>query len=208
MSKKEKMIQQHLKGRDITNERVLKAMTEVDREVFIPEGLKSRAYEDCPLPIGHEQTISQPYIVAYMAQVLDLQPHEKVLEIGTGSGYNAAILAKLSKHVYSIEVIDWLSDLAKFNLEKAGVKNVTVKQGDGYYGWPKFAPFDKIMLTAATPWIPDQLKEQLKIGGKLMVPLSNSYQKLIITEKTGANSFIEHDLIYVNFVPLTGESQV
>ncbi len=207
MNSKEKMIEQHLLGRDITDERVLKAMGKVEREIFVPEGLKYRAYEDTPLPIGQGQTISQPYIVAYMAQTLDVQQNEKVLEVGSGCGYNAAVLAHLSSHVYSVEVIEWLADLAQMNLREAGIKNVTVKHDDGYHGWPENAPFDKIMLTAATPRIPDQLKEQLKIGGKILAPVSNAYQKLILLEKTGPNEFKEHDLIYVRFVPMTGESQ-
>ena len=207
MNDKERMIEKDIKGRDIVNERVIQAMEEVDREIFVPEGLKYRAYQDSPLPIGMNQTISQPYIVAYMAQILDPQPHEKILEVGSGCGYNAAVLASLSSHVYSVEVIEWLADLARINLEQAGVKNVTVKHGDGFHGWPIKAPFDKIMLTAATPVIPEQLKEQLIIGGKLLAPVSNSFQRLILLEKTGTNEFKEHDLIYVSFVPMTGESQ-
>lgn len=201
------MIEQHLMGRDINDISVLEAMEKVQREIFVPEGLKYRAYEDSPLPIGEGQTISQPYIVAYMAQILKPQSHEKILEVGSGCGYNAAVLAQLSAHVYSVEVIEWLADLAKMNLKQAGVKNVTVKHDDGYHGWPEHAPFDKIMLTAATPSIPDQLKVQLKTGGKILAPVSNSYQKLILLEKTGENEFKEHDLIYVRFVPMTGESQ-
>ncbi len=207
MNTKEKMIEQHLMGRDITDERVLSAMQKVERKVFVPNGLKYRAYEDSPLPIGHGQTISQPYIVAYMAQILEPQPHEKVLEVGSGCGYNAAVLANLSAHVYSVEVIEWLADLAKMNLRDAGIENVSVKYGDGYHGWQENAPFDKIMLTAATPQIPEMLKEQLKIGGKILAPVSNSYQKLILLEKMGTNEFKEHNLIYVRFVPMTGESQ-
>ncbi len=207
MNSKERMIEQHLMGRDINDISVLEAMEKVQREIFVPEGLKYRAYEDSPLPIGEGQTISQPYIVAYMAQILKPQSHEKILEVGSGCGYNAAVLAQLSAHVYSVEVIEWLADLAKMNLKQAGVKNVTVKHDDGYHGWPEHAPFDKIMLTAATPSIPDQLKVQLKTGGKILAPVSNSYQKLILLEKTGENEFKEHDLIYVRFVPMTGESQ-
>lgn len=207
MNDKETMIERDLKGRDIVNERVLQAMEEVNRETFVPEGLKYRAYQDSPLPIGMKQTISQPYIVAYMAQILDPQPHEKIMEVGSGCGYNAAVLANLCSHVYSIEVIEWLADFAKVNLKQAGVKNVTVKHGDGFHGWPIKAPFDKIILTAATPIIPDKLKEQLIIGGKLLAPVSNSFQKLILHEKTGTNEFKEHELIHVRFVPMTGESQ-
>ncbi|MFW5708103.1 MAG: protein-L-isoaspartate(D-aspartate) O-methyltransferase [Bacteroidota bacterium] len=207
MDGKERMITQHLLGRDIDNDRVLRAMQEVEREIFVPEGLKYRAYEDAPLPIGEGQTISQPYIVAYMAQILNPQPDEIMLEVGSGCGYNAAVLAQLCSHVYSVEVIEWLAKLAKRNLDEAGIKNVSVMYGDGYHGWPEHAPFDKIMLTAAAPKIPDKLKEQLKIGGKILAPVSNSYQKLILLEKKGENDYIEHDLIYVRFVPMTGESQ-
>ena len=207
MNDKETMIERDLKGRDIVNERVLQAMEEINREIFVPEGLRYRAYQDSPLPIGMKQTISQPYIVAYMAQILDPQPHEKIMEVGSGCGYNAAVLANLCSHVYSIEVIEWLADFAKVNLKQAGVKNVTVKHGDGFHGWPIKAPFDKIILTAATPIIPDKLKEQLIIGGKLLAPVSNSFQKLILHEKTGTNEFKEHELIHVRFVPMTGETQ-
>ena len=207
MKGKERMIEQDLMGRDITNARVLRAMDKVHREIFVPDGLKYRAYEDTPLPIGEGQTISQPYIVAYMAQILDPQLDEKILEVGSGCGYNAAVLAQLCAHVYSVEVIEWLARLARMNLEKAGISNVSVKHGDGYHGWPEHGPFDKIMLTAATPKVPQLLKEQLKIGGKILAPISNSFQKLTLMEKKDTDEFIEHDLIYVRFVPMTGESQ-
>lgn len=201
------MIKQHLKGRDITDERVLRAMEEVDRALFVPDGLKYAAYEDTPLPIGKEQTISQPYIVAYMAQILDPQPEDTILEVGTGCGYNAAILSRLASQVYSLEIIEWLAELAKKNLDEAGIENVSTKFGDGYRGWPEKAPFDKIMLTAATSRIPEPLKDQLVIGGKILAPVSNTFQKLILLEKNGEKSFDEEELIYVRFVPMTGESQ-
>lgn len=207
MDNKERMIEQQLKGRDITDENVLDAMRKVDRKTFVPKDMKRHAYEDSPLPIGKDQTISQPYIVAYMAQVLEIKKNEKVLEVGSGCGYNAAVLAQLASHVYSVEIIEWLADLAKKNLEAEGTKNVSVRFGDGYKGWPEHAPFDKIILTAATPAIPKPLKEQLNIGGKILGPVSNTYQKLVLLEKTGENEFAEHDMLHVRFVPMTGEAR-
>ena len=198
------MIQEHLKGRDITNERVLDAMENVDRALFVPRGLKYAAYDDTPLPIGRQQTISQPYIVAYMAQILEPGPDDKVLEVGTGCGYNAAILSRLCSHVYSVEIIEWLAQLARKNLDEAAIENVSVKFGDGYRGWPENAPYDRIMLTAATPFIPEPLKKQLAVGGKILAPVSNTFQKLVLLEKTGEDTFKENDLIYVRFVPMTG----
>jgi len=207
MTRQETMIEFHLKGRDITDPEVIRAMREVDRTIFVPDELKKMAYADSALPIGSGQTISQPYIVAYMAQVLDLKPDEVVLEIGTGCGYNAAILSRIVSHVYSVEIIEELVKSARKNLEKAGIKNVSVRFGDGYQGWQEKAPFDRIVLTAATSRIPEPLKKQLKTGGKLLAPVSDTLQKLIILEKKGENDFKEHDLIYVRFVPMTGESQ-
>jgi len=207
MDKKERMIDQQLKGRDITDENVLEAMRKVDRKTFVPENMKRHAYEDTPLPIGNDQTISQPYIVAYMAQTLEIKKDEKVLEVGSGCGYNAAVLAQLASHVYSIEIIEWLADLAKKNIDAEGVENVSVRFGDGYKGWPEKSPFDKIILTAATPEIPKPLKDQLIVGGKILAPISNSYQKLVLLEKTGDDEFIEHDMLHVRFVPMTGEAR-
>ena len=207
MDEKERMIEHQLKGRDITDEKVLEAMRKVDRKTFVPEDMKRHAYEDTPLPIGKDQTISQPYIVAYMAQALEIKENEKVLEVGSGCGYNAAVLAQLASHVCSVEIIEWLADLAKKNLEAEGTKNVSVRFGDGYKGWPEHAPFDKIILTAATPEISKPLKEQLNVGGKILGPVSNAYQKLILLEKTGDDKFTEHDMLHVRFVPMTGEAR-
>lgn len=208
MDKKERMIERHLKGRDIDDERVIEAMKSINRETFIPEDVQELAYEDSPLPIGKGQTISQPYIVAFMAQALELKSHEKVLEIGSGCGYNAAVLSRLVSHVFTIEIIEWLARLAGKNLKKEGIDNVSVRFGDGYQGWPEKAPFDKIMLTAATPVIPEPLKKQLKTGGKILAPVSNTYQKLALIEKHGEDNFIEHDLIHVRFVPMTGKARI
>ncbi len=207
MDSRDNMIQTQLRGRDITNPRVLQAMREVDRALFVPSSVRHRAYDDGALPIGQNQTISQPYIVAYMAQGLDLQPHEKVLEVGTGCGYNAAVLSRLADHVYSVEIIQWLAQLARENLQQAGITNVSTRHDDGYKGWPEQAPFDKIMITAATPYVPEPLKKQLKTGGNLMVPVGTSFQKLLLLEKLDENVFEEHSLINVRFVPLTGKVQ-
>lgn len=205
--RKEEMIENQLKRRGINDPDVLQAMREVDRELFIPPELRDKAYFDGPLPIGKGQTISQPYIVAYMAQELKLKPQDIVLEIGTGCGYNAAVMSKLVKHVYSIEVIEWLADYAKENLAAAGIKNISTRWGDGYEGWPEKAPFDAIALTAAPPAIPAPLKQQLKIGGRLLSPVGVTQQSLISLEKTEKDSFKEKERLWVNFVPMTGEAQ-
>lgn len=206
MVTKKEMIERQLKARNITDPNVLRAMEEVDRALFVPEDLKSKAYEDRPLPIGKDQTISQPYIVAYMAEQLHLQPDEKILEVGTGCGYNAAVLSRLVRHVYSVEIIDWLADLAISNLEKTGIQNISTRQGDGYAGWESEAPFDAIILTAAPPRIPKPLKEQLKIGGRILAPVGRVSQKLVLLHKTGYESFEEKTLLPVRFVPMTGKA--
>jgi protein-L-isoaspartate(D-aspartate) O-methyltransferase len=207
MDDKEKMIEFHLKGRDIYDGRVLRAMRSINREHFVPEEMKPVAYQDSALPIGRGQTISQPYIVAYMAQTLRLQPHEKVLEVGSGCGYNAAVFSQLVTHVYSIEIIEWLAETAKKNLRLSGIDNVTVIHGDGFKGWPEKAPFDKIVLTAAAGRVPPDLKKQLKTGGSILAPVGKNLQKLILLEKTGDDEFNETGLINVRFVPMTGESE-
>jgi protein-L-isoaspartate(D-aspartate) O-methyltransferase len=206
MDDKEMMIEYQLMGRDIYSEKVLDAMRVIDRKAFVPDEVKEMAYDDTALPIGRGQTISQPYIVAYMAQVLDLQPDDKVLEIGTGCGYNAAVLSRLVSHVYSVEIIDWLAELSRENLKKVNLTNVTVHSGDGFQGWAEKSPFDKIILTAATHIIPWPLKKQLKIGGKILAPMADTYQKLILLDKSGEDDYKEHELIPVRFVPMTGEA--
>ncbi|MFB9862405.1 protein-L-isoaspartate(D-aspartate) O-methyltransferase [Rufibacter immobilis] len=204
---KEEMMARHLKGRAISDPQVLQAMWEVDRALFVPEDIREQAYEDNALPIGMGQTISQPYIVAYMAQALRLRPDDVVLEVGTGCGYNAAVLSRLVARVYSVEVVEWLAQVANMNLGKAGVRNVTSRHGDGYRGWPEAAPFDAIILTAAPLSIPEPLKQQLKIGGRLLAPVGTNLQKLIMLVRAGENNFIERELIPVRFVPMTGEVQ-
>lgn len=205
---KEDMIEFQLKRRGIKDLRVLQAMQEVDRKDFVPEDLKPHAYEDSPLPIGEGQTISQPYIVAYMAQELKLRPEDIVLEIGTGCGYNAAVLSRIAKHVYSIEIVEWLANLAKENLKKTGFKNIDTRYGDGYKGWPEEAPFDAIVLTAAPPEVPEPLKNQLKLGGKLLAPVGTRTQRLMLIERDDQDIFTDSTLLPVNFVPMTGKAQL
>lgn len=204
---KEEMIERQLKRRDIRDPKVLEAMWEVDRSYFVPPDMQEHTYEDRPLPIGREQTISQPYIVAYMAQELRLHRDAVVMEVGTGCGYNAAVLSRIAKHVYSVEIIEWLAGLARENLDNAGIENVSTRHGDGYQGWPEKAPFDAIVLTAAPPAIPEPLKQQLKIGGRLLAPVGTNNQKLVLLEKTGKDRFNERTLLLVSFVPMTGKAQ-
>lgn len=204
---KEEMIERQLKRRGITDPKVLEAMWEVDRSCFVPVDMQDQTYEDRPLPIGRGQTISQPYIVAYMAQELKLNPNAVVMEVGTGCGYNAAVLSRIVKYVYSVEIIEWLAGLARHNLDSAGIENVSTRFGDGYQGWPEKAPFDAIVLTAAPPAIPEPLKQQLKIGGRLLAPVGTNHQKLVLLEKTGESRFNERTLLLVSFVPMTGKAQ-
>ncbi len=204
----EKMIQEQMIARDITDPAVINAMREVDRADFVPLEFKSYAYYDRPLPIGKGQTISQPYMVAYMAQLLELRPHEKLLEIGTGCGYSAAVMSRMVSHVYSIEIIEWLVGLARDNLKTAHIENVSTRFGDGNKGWPEEAPFDKIVLTAATPEIPKPLKQQLKIGGRILAPIGKRNQQILMVRKTGEDRFKESKHIQVRFVPLTGDKNV
>ncbi|SDL27149.1 protein-L-isoaspartate(D-aspartate) O-methyltransferase [Salinimicrobium catena] len=202
----EEMVENQLKARNIHDPKVLQAMEEVDRALFVPEDLQHKAYEDRPLPIGRDQTISQPYIVAYMAEQLQLKKTDRVLEVGTGCGYNAAVLSRLARHVFSIEIIAWLADLAVENLQKTGFENITTRYGDGYSGWVEEAPFDAIILTAAPPTIPKPLKDQLKIGGRILAPVGRINQQLLLLHKTGPDSYEEKRLLPVRFVPMTGKA--
>jgi len=201
----EHLIERELKPDGITDERVLQALYRVKRERFIPQSLKDRAYGNYPLPIGENQTISQPYIVALMTQALDIKPSDKVLEIGTGSGYQAAILAELSSVVYSIERIESLSTYARTNLYSQGYNNVFLIVGDGSVGLPEYAPFDKIIVTAAAPRVPDPLLSQLKKGGKLVIPVGGrSVQDLRLIEKALNGRVYKSSLCGCRFVPLIG----
>ena len=198
------MVKHQLQLRDISNPVVLKAMGTVPRHEFVPEALRDQAYADWPLPIGHDQTISQPYIVAYMSQALDVEKKDKVLEIGTGSGYQAAVLAEMGAEVYSIEIVAPLGEQAEQTLKRLGYK-VHIKIGDGYDGWPKAAPFDGIIVTAAPKLIPVPLIDQLKEGGRLVIPVGQFLQTLkVFVKKKGKLNLIE--TLPVRFVPMTGKS--
>ncbi|MCK5288455.1 MAG: protein-L-isoaspartate(D-aspartate) O-methyltransferase [Candidatus Omnitrophica bacterium] len=197
------MVETQIKYRGIKDTRLLKAMLKVKRHLFVPDNLRNLAYHDKPLPIGEEQTISQPYIVAIMTELLNLDGNEKVLEIGTGSGYQAAILAELAKEVYSIEIVQSLAEQSEKLLEDLGYKNITVKYGDGYRGWEEHAPFDAIIVTCAPPYIPKPLLEQLAEGGRMVIPVGTYLQELKLLEKI--NSQIKSkSIIPVRFVPMTG----
>jgi protein-L-isoaspartate(D-aspartate) O-methyltransferase len=199
------LIDRELKPEGITDERVLDAVYRVKRERFVPESMKDRAYDNHPLPIGESQTISQPYIVALMTQALDLRPEDKVLEIGTGSGYQAAVLAELSGVVYSVERLEPLAMRARTNLYGQGYTNIILISGDGTKGLPEYAPFDKIIVTAAAPRVPDTLLEQLKNGGKMVVPVGGKQvQDLQLVEKALNGRLTKRSLGGCRFVPLIG----
>ncbi|MHB8118533.1 MAG: protein-L-isoaspartate(D-aspartate) O-methyltransferase [Methanothrix sp.] len=191
--------------RDNVKESVISAMSHVPRELFIPEALKSRAYDDTPLPIGLNQTISAPHMVAIMCDLLDLQPGMIVLEVGGGSGYHAAVMAKMvgEGHVYSVERMPELVAAAKRNLEKAGIKNVTMIETDGSLGLPEHAPYDRISVAATAPKVPEPLKQQLKVGGKMVLPVGRDYQELYLV--TRKNGFSVEEKMGVIFVPLIGK---
>ena len=198
------MVDQQIAGRDIKDARVLDAMRRVPRHEFVPEPLRGSAYEDSPLPIGHDQTISQPYIVAYMTEALELAASHRVLEIGTGSGYQAAVLGELVNEVYTIEIVAPLADRARQTLAALGYKNVHVRTGNGYLGWPEHAPFDRVMVTAAPDAVPPALVEQLKIGGLMAIPVGVGNQELRILRRTGDGMEVLRTLP-VRFVPMTGK---
>ena len=203
-----RMVERDLKGRDIKDPKVLEIMGRVPRHLFVEPSLKSKAYADHPLPIGEGQTISQPYIVALMTQILQIQPGERVLEIGTGSGYQAAVLAELTDQVYTMEIIETLTKRAAERLNELGYGRVRVKYGDGYFGWEEAAPFDAIIVTCAANHIPPPLIKQLKEGGRLVIPLGSTtyFQTLTLLTKKKGKTDIQH-LLGVAFVPMTGEAQ-
>ena len=203
------MVNNQLKERGIEDPLVLNAMQTVPREAFVPEDLKDQAYNDNPLPIGYDQTISQPYIVAFMTQALGLQPEYRVLEIGTGSGYQAAILSRICREVYTVEIIKELASHAGEIFEKQLYNNIHIKIGDGHQGWAEKSPFDAIIVTAAGPDIPNTLARQLKVGGKMILPLkrSNYEQTLVLITKIDVNdNIIQKELLPVMFVPMTGNN--
>ncbi|MCS7305668.1 MAG: protein-L-isoaspartate(D-aspartate) O-methyltransferase [Thermoguttaceae bacterium] len=206
---RQRMIDRDLRARGIQDRRVLEAMARVPRHRFVPEEQVPYAYDDRPLPIGHGQTISQPYIVALMTELAQPRPKSKALDIGTGSGYQAAILAELCKEVYSIEIIDALAQEAQERLEKLGYKNVVIRTGDGYEGWPEKAPFDLIIVAAAPDHVPKPLVEQLAPGGRLVIPVGRHWwsQELLVIEKQPDGTIREKSVASVAFVPMTGKAQ-
>ncbi|MBL3591578.1 MAG: protein-L-isoaspartate(D-aspartate) O-methyltransferase [gamma proteobacterium endosymbiont of Lamellibrachia anaximandri] len=193
--------------KEVLNPRVMEAMGTVPRHEFVPEAVKSSAYEDRPLPIGQGQTISQPYIVALMTDLMHPGPEQKVLEVGTGSGYQAAVLAELIDKVYTIEIIEELGEQAADRFHRLGYDNITPRVGDGYYGWEEHAPFDAILVTAASSHIPPPLIKQLKPGGRMVIPVGGHFmvQQLVLIEKTEQGKIITHQILPVRFVPLTGD---
>ena len=203
---REKMVDTQIVARGITDPDVVAAMKKVPRHRFVPEKSRASSYNDHPLPIGEGQTISQPYIVAFMTDALDLTPRDRVLEIGTGSGYQAAVLAELAGTVYTIEIVESLGKRAKKTLKELGYDNVHVRIGDGYKGWPREAPFDAVMVTCAPEEIPQPLVDQLKEGGRMIIPVGRVYgvQKLIKCVKRGGQLNTE-EVMMVRFVPMVGE---
>jgi len=202
---RQKMVEHQIKNRGVRSANVLEACMNVPRHIFVPEEYRNMSYDDTPLPIGYDQTISQPYIVAYMTEILKPDKSKRVLEIGTGSGYQAAILAYLYKEVYSIEIIDSLANRAKRIFEMEGYENIKVKTGDGYLGWKEYAPFDAIIVTCAPTKIPEPLVDQLAEGGKMIIPAGESYnQKLYLIEKINGK-IRQKETLQVLFVPMIRE---
>ncbi len=201
-----KMVEKQIEARGIRDAGVLEAMREVPRERFIPERVREFAYDDSPLPIEEGQTISQPYIVAVMVEALHLDPQDRVLEIGAGSGYAAAVISRIAREVYTVERHPPLADLARQRAGELGYKNVKVRCGDGSLGWPEEAPFDAIVVSAGGPEVPQSLLEQLAIGGHLVIPVGDEvkYQELLCVERTGEHAYERRSLGRVQFVPLIG----
>jgi protein-L-isoaspartate(D-aspartate) O-methyltransferase len=200
------MVEKQIEARGVKDARVLEAMRKVRRHRFVPPDLEGRAYDDNPLPIGWDQTISQPYIVAVMTELLGLRPGEKVLEVGSGSGYQAAILAELAGEVFSIEIVPGLAEAAAGHLLAEGYDRVQVRVGDGYRGWPEEAPFQGIIVTAAPDHVPQPLVDQLAEGGRLVIPVGDVYQELLVLTKEGG-AIRRRSVIPVRFVPMTGEAE-
>ncbi|MBS0012905.1 MAG: protein-L-isoaspartate(D-aspartate) O-methyltransferase [Desulfobacterales bacterium] len=201
-----KMIRQQLMARGIENPEILAAFEKVPRHSFVPEGLKKYAYQDRPLPIGEGQTISQPYIVALMTLNIEPNKTDRILEIGTGSGYQAAILAELSERVYTIEIIESLAESARRTLSETGYENVHVKTGDGFKGWPEHAPFDAIVVTCSPEKVPEPLKEQLAGGGRMVIPIGQDHDQHLVVLKKQEGQLIEKQILPVRFVPMVDEN--
>ena len=205
--KRARMVDTQIAARGVRDARVLAAVREVPRHLFVDPSQRAQAYEDHPLPIAGNQTISQPYIVALMTQLLELQANARVLEIGTGSGYQSAVLGKCALEVYSIEILPELARSAAAKLKDLHYDNVTVKEGDGYRGWPEHAPFDGIIVTAAPARIPQPLLDQLAPGGRMVIPVGGFFQELKVFSKDADGKITEKDIIPVRFVPMTGEAE-
>jgi len=201
-----RMVEQQIRARGVKDKRVLEVMARVPRHRFVPPSHVHLAYEDHPLPIGLGQTISQPYIVAYMTEAAEVSQGEKVLEIGTGSGYQAAVLGELAKEVYTIEIIPELAERARQTLNELGYKNIHVKTGNGYEGWAEHAPYDAVVVTAAPDQIPQALVDQLAVNGKMVIPVGTSNQEMVVMTKT-PDGPIEKRTMRVRFVPMTGKPQ-
>lgn len=204
---RQRMVRYQLESRDICDPRVLQVMGRIPRHRFVPASQREAAYADWPLQIGAGQTISQPYIVALMTQLARPQPDARALDVGTGSGYQAAVLAELCREVYSIEIVESLATEARERLAELGYRNVEVRHGDGYRGWPERAPFDVIVLAAAPPEIPEPLVEQLAVGGRLVLPVGERFQELVVVEKQADGTTRRWTEIAVMFVPMTGQAQ-
>ncbi len=203
-AERRRMVDEQLRARDIRSAPVLEAMRKVPRHVFVPEPQRALAYSDSPLPIGHGQTISQPYIVAFMTQALDITSGDRVLEIGTGSGYQAAVLGALAKEVYTIEIVPQLAERARKTLSSLGYRNIHVRTGNGYLGWPEHAPYDRVMVTAAPDEVPPALLQQLKVGGLMAIPVGTGTQELRILRRTATGTETLSTLP-VRFVPMTNK---
>lgn len=204
------MIREQIASRGIKNPEVLRVMGEIPRHLFVPANVREQAYEDRPVPIGHGQTISQPFIVGFMTELLDVQSQHRILEIGTGSGYQAAVLSKLAKEVFTIEIVPELAQSAEALFRRLGYKNIFVRSGNGYLGWPEAAPFDRVILTAAPPEIPQVLIDQLKPGGRLLAPVgvSPANQQIVIVEKTKDGKVLQRAVLPVRFVPMVRPQDV
>ena len=201
------MVRDQIQARGVKNREVLAAMRGVPRELFLPESARPQAYEDHPLPIGFGQSISQPFIVGLMTDLLEPKKNHRVLEIGTGSGYQAAIMSGLVRELYSIEIVPELARSAADTLASLGFRNVTVREGDGYRGWPEMAPFDRIILTAAPPELPQTLLEELKPGGKLVAPVGLGFQDLVVVQKSADGKTTTRSVLQVRFVPMRKGSE-
>lgn len=200
------MLEEQIIKRGIEDERVIRAFKKVERHRFVPDQYQDQAYGDHPLPIGEGQTISQPYVVAHMTALLELEGDEKVLEIGTGSGYQAAILGELAASVHSVEIRKALAEEASQRLSEMGYRNVHVHHANGYKGWPGEAPYDRIIVTAAPEKVPEALKEQLAVGGRMVIPVGEAFQRLKVYEKTEKGAFKEKNVSSVQFVPMVRDS--